>query len=232
MSKKSKNLNFEKKILVFPNKDKTKREKWSPNRDLLNFPSPKRVLISANPDSGKTNLVKNILVRTKPVYKKIFILHYDPETSEYDDIPEAIRLDEMPDPKDEMFDGTKCCLVIDDHEFKFMNKIQLKKLDRLYGYTSTHRFVDIFCCTQDYFNVPPIIRRSSNVFFIWKGSCDLESLMYIGRKLGYNKKEFFKLFNCCTERYDNLCFDFSKDSPAPIRKNSYEKIEKPKEEKK
>ncbi len=230
MSKKSKHLNFEKKIIVFPNKDKTKREKWTVNRDLLNFPSPKRVMISANPDSGKTNQVKNILVRTKPVYKRIYLLHYDPETSEYDDI-DAIHLSEIPDPRDsKLFNGDKCAIIIDDQEYKFKTKDELKRLDRLYGYTSTHRFVDIFCCTQDWFNVPPICRRSSNVFFIWKNSCDTESLCQIGRKLGYNKKTFLSLFKHCTNRFDNLCFDLTTGSPAPIRKNSYEKIEKPTEE--
>ncbi len=234
MSKKSKNLNFEKKILVFKNVDKNKHEKWSKNRDWLNFPCPSRIVVSANPNSGKTNLIKNILIRAKPHFKKIILLHYDDESSEYDDIPGAVRISEIPNPKDsKLFNGVdKTCLIIDDYEFKFLSKEKQRYLDRLLGFTSTHRFCTVIISCQDFFNLPPIVRRSSNVFFIWRGTADLDSLYYIGRRLGYNKQEFKGLFKNCTDRYDNLCFDLSLDTPAPIRKNSYEKIEKPKEEKK
>ncbi len=233
MSKKDKKiLNFPKKIIVFKNIDKKIHEKWSKNRDLLNYPCPARITIAANPNSGKTNMIKNILIRAKPPYKKIFLLHYDPETKEYDDIPEIVKLDEIPDPKDdELFDGVnKTCLIIDDQEYRYKSKEDLKRLDRLFGYTSTHRFTTIITACQDFFNLPSICRRSSDVFIIWKGSADIESLYYIGRKFGYNKYEFKRLFKHCENKYDNITFDLTTNTIAPIRKNGYETIEKPKEE--
>jgi len=231
MPKKHKTITLPKKILVFNNLDKTKREKWSDTRDMINFPSPKRICISANPDSGKTNLIKNILLRTKPPYKRIYLLHYDPETLEYNDIPEIIRLTEIPNPKDpELFDGLKSALIIDDYEYKYLSKDELKRLDRILGWTSTHRFVDIYVATQDYFNIPTIVRRSSNIHFVWKNSMDVESLVYIGRKYGLNKQQINDLFKTCTSKFDNICFDSTTDTPYKLRKNSYEVLEEPKRE--
>ena len=65
-----------KKILVIPNKDKLGwHERWDSKRDMLNFPHPYRFCISSVPNSGKTNLIKNILLRANPSFKKIYLYH-------------------------------------------------------------------------------------------------------------------------------------------------------------
>lgn len=220
---------FPRKVIVFENLDKKSKEKWTKSRDLLNIPAPSRITIAGSPNSGKTNLVKNLLVRANPPYKKIYLVHYDQETEEYDDIPEIIKLDDFPNPRDrELFNGVdKCCLIIDDYEFKFLSKTQLKNLDRLLGFCSSHLYTTILICCQDWFNLPPIIRRSSNVFFVWKNTADLESLYMIGRKFNYKKQEFMDLFKHCKCKYDFLCFDKTNDTPAPVRLNGYEILKNP-----
>jgi len=41
------------KIIVIPNKDKTRDEKWFPNRGIANFPSPFRMIITGGCGSGE-----------------------------------------------------------------------------------------------------------------------------------------------------------------------------------
>ena len=215
-----------KKIRVFKNKDKEGwYEKWTKNRDLMNFPHPFRAIVSAHPGSGKTNMIKNIILAADPHFKRIFLCHYCPETKEYEDL-DIIPLDEIPDPNSAFFDPKhKSLLIIDDQEFKFMPKAMQRRMDRLWGYTSTHRGLSICCATQNFTNLPPVVRRMSNIFFIWKGTTDIEDLKLIGRKLGLNKEQTLSLFNNCKSRFDQICFDQTIDSPAPIRFNGYDIIE-------
>ena len=211
------------KLIVFKNLDKEGwHESWHEGRDLLNFPFPCRILVSANPNSGKTNMIKNILIKAKPFYKRIYLCHYDLTTKEYDDI-DIIKLSSIPNPTEKYFNPKyKSALIIDDMEFKFMNRDQLKRLDRLWGYASTHRGLTLICATQDFYNLPPVIRRMSDVFFIWKGSSDMTSLSSIGRKFGLNKDEFVKIINNCKNKYDQICFDRTSNSPAKYRLNGYD----------
>ena len=51
-----------KEIIILKSGDKQNREKWYKGRDLLNFPGGSfRAIISGPPNSGKTNLIKNII---------------------------------------------------------------------------------------------------------------------------------------------------------------------------
>lgn len=209
-------------IIVFDNKDKKGwYERWYKGRNLLNFPHPYRCVLSANPGSGKTNLIKNIIVRAKPIFRKIYLCHFDDMTQEYDDI-DAVKLDKLPDSRSTLFKGTvKSLLIIDDYDFKSLSKPQMNSFKSLFRYGSTHRGLSILVATQDFFQLPVVIRRLSNIYFIWKGSSDLDSLWAIGRRVGYSKQAFEELMNLCRDRFDNICIDMTVGSPAPVRFNSY-----------
>jgi hypothetical protein len=213
-----------KNIIVFPNKDKDGWiEKWDTNRDWLNFPWPSRILISANPGSGKTNMIKNILLKAKPFFNRIFLCHYDEDTEEYDDI-ECIKLKDIPDAKGKLLKNSKkhkSALIIDDHEFQFMDNKSKKNLDRLLGYTSTHLGLTIIIATQNFFNLPTFVRRMSDVFILWKGSSDFDSLYSVGRKMGLSKEEFKSIMNKCQCKYDNIIIDLTANSPCKVRLNGY-----------
>lgn len=211
-----------KKIVVFKNKDKEGwYEDWYNRRDWLNFPHPYRCLISANPGSGKTNMIKNLILRAKPYFKKIFLCHYDLETKEYDDV-DVIKLVELPDARSKDFTPSKKnLLIVDDYDFVSLNKYQMSNLRSLFKYASTHKGLSIIIATQDFFNIPSLIRRLSNIYFIWKGSGDLDSLYNIGRRVGYTKPEFKQLLDMCTNRFDNICIDMTVNTPAPVRLNGY-----------
>lgn len=216
------------KLVVFKNADKEGwYESWKEKKSKFDFPYPCRIVVSANPGSGKTNLIKNILIRAKPYYKKVFVWHYDPNSKEYEDM-DVEMLTKIPNPTDQQFSSKrKTCLIIDDQEFKYLSHEDLRKLDRLFGYTSTHKGLTIIVATQDFFNLPPVIRRMSDVFCIWKGSSDVESLYQIGRKMGISKKDFIKIMDECKTKFDFICFDNTVGSTCPVRKNCVEEIGKP-----
>jgi hypothetical protein len=78
-----------KQLPHLPNPDKAGHETWSADRSILNFPHPYRCLITGNPNSGKTTSVLNILLKAKPTFDNIFILHpelFDSNASEADEL--------------------------------------------------------------------------------------------------------------------------------------------------
>lgn len=212
-----------KKICPLKNTDKGFMEDWTPRRDLLNFPHSFRMLCLGPPNVGKSTAVKNVVVRAKPKFDIIYLLHCDIlGTTEYDDI-EAEKLTEIPAPYDAaLFDRKKkSLLIMDDMEFQFMNRGQKKKLDRLFGYTSTHRSLSIVVCAQDFFNLPPCIRRMSNVIVVWH-VLDLDLKNTIGRRIGLKKGEF----DAIAQRHwngvhDSLWVDTTKGTKYPLRLNGY-----------
>lgn len=220
-----------KKIIDIPNPDKTFHEEWAgegkkTKRDLLNLPHPFRAVICGPPNSGKTLVIKNILLRAQPPFKECFVIHCDPEyTKEYDDVKATI-LDSIPAPNE--WEGKKKTLVIlDDLDYKTINKDkeQAKNLNRLFGFVSTHKNISVMLTAQDCFNIPPSIRRMSNLFIIWK-NIDTDSFKMIARKCGMHMDDFTRIFKDIIgdNPHNSLWIDLTKNSPAKLRKNGYEVI--------
>ena len=219
-------------IIHIPNPEKTYHEAWVPGRNKLNIVHPFRMLLLGGVNSGKTNIIKNILLRQNPEFKEIFLYHCGSSyVKEYNDV-EYTPLESIPDPDDNIFDPKiKKLLIIEDKEFKFMGKDELKRLDRAFGYVSTHRNLSIICTGQDFFNLPPPVRRMSNVFVIWKMK-DMDSLKTIGRRIGLKKEEILKIMDEHLHHpRDSLWLDMTFDSPYKYRINGT-KIIHPIEEKK
>ena len=221
--KKSKKLSklLPNKIIPLPNADKKFHEKWYEGRNFLNFPHPFRAVIVSLPNCGKTTIVKNILLRQDPPFKKLLIVHIDGDyTEEYFDVQPTKYLDEIPPPNSPTFDGKeKTLIILEDLEYKFMKRHELKNLDRLMGYVSTHKNVSVCILSQDFYNLPPSVRRMANIWILGKYN-DLDSLYMIARKS--NIPNFKELFNEHVKGcHDYLWIDNTKDSPAPLRKNGY-----------
>ncbi len=224
------------KIIAIPNRDKCWHEEWEQNRDLLNFPHPFRALFMGPPNCGKSTTVKNILLRADPPFEEILIIHCDPEfTQEYDDLynydkngkrDDAIELlKNIPSPED--FEGIhKTLVVCDDLELKELSKSQRRALDRLFGFVSTHKNISVMLCSQDFYNVPCICRRCSNLFVLWR-LVDMDSMAMTTRKTGLESGTLKRIFNkLMNEKTDSLWIDLTDNSPAKLRKNGYEIIEK------
>lgn len=224
MSKKTKK-SLPNEILALPNADKAFHEKWTPRRNALNFPHPFRAVCLGPPNSGKSTVVKNILIRAKPEFQEVFVIHCDPEyTKEYDDV-DAVMLSEIPAP-DEWEGKVKTLVVLDDLEFKQADRTQKRNLDRLFGFVSTHKNISCILCSQDPFNVPPIVRRCSNLWIMWK-LLDLDAMSTCARKTGLKSGNLNTMFNTLDiNGYNSLWIDMTTGSPYKLRKNGYTLITK------
>lgn len=214
------------KITVYKNQDKEylKTDKWEKGRHLLNIPQMRAAFIS-KPNGGKTNLVLNIIANSN--YDKVFIIHPDPNSHDYDRIKSAIRLDEIPAPDewDELKEeDEKCLCILDDIEISLLSKQQLVNLQRLYGYVSSHKNIHPILCYQSWIDLPKFIRKIINVIVIWKLR-DKYQLNRIGTSLGFEKGEFKALCNMMQDDHDFIFIDQTKGSPAPIRFNGTEIID-------
>ena len=133
-------------------------------------------------------------------------------------------LSELPDPRD-FTNEKKKMLILEDLEYSMMSKNDKQKLDRLFGYTSTHKFCTVVLTAQDSFRVPPICRRCTNVFVLWN-SPDKDSMATLARKTGLRSKELTSIFNNFMHRkHDCLVIDLTHPNYR-LRKNGYEVLKK------
>lgn len=211
------------KLLALPNADKAFHEKWYDGRNKLNFPHPWRGVFLGPPNSGKTTTIKNIILRAKPPFQEIFCIHCDSAyTKEWDDC-DVEMLEDIPAPE-EWLGEVKTLVVLDDLEYKGMSRDQRSNLDRLFGFVSTHKNISVALTSQDPFNVPPIVRRCSNLWVLWP-MIDVDSMAMTARKTGLRADEFRYIFNnLMTHRRDSLWLDLTDKTKYPQRKNGYELI--------
>jgi len=215
-----------KKIIVLPNRDKKRfsGEKWTKSRDPLNFPYPARILLFGSPNCGKTNTITNILLRCD--YEKVFLIHCDQKTDEYNHIPHT-QLPSFPSVEEwrKLINKRKCVLILDDISFR-LKKEQEERLNRLYGYVSSHLGLTIICATQNLFDMPVYIRRTSNVFIFYRIP-DMNAMNQISRRIGMESKQMKYLFKKYIKKNtDAIWVDGTANSPYKIRKNGYEIIKK------
>ena len=227
MSKKNKKLELPNKIIPIHNADKNWHECWDDKRNMLNIPHPFRAVLLGKPNSGKSTIVKNLLLRADPPFEELYVIHCDSKnTKEYIDCgSKVMMLQEIPKPEE--WPGlVKTLVVLDDMEFKQMSKDQKRNLDRLVGYVSTHKNISVCVCSQDAFNVPPIVRRCANLFILW-AMADLDSMSRMARKTGLKSHNLYTLFNNILNKpKDSLWVDMSDSTPYPLRKNGFQLIKK------
>ena len=217
------------KIIPFENHDKTFHERWYAGRDWLDIPHPFRMLLAAKPNGGKTTVILNIILRVacgKTPFEKIVVVHCDPNTTkEYQDIEHEPRA-EVPSP-DEFDPQQKTLCILEDLNYIGMRKEQRGYLERLVGYASTHKNVSVMVTAQDPFRLLPAVRRCMNVFVLWNNH-DQDMLRTLARKTGKSEDILKHVFTThCREPHDSVWIDLTPHSPAPFRKNGYEKVAPP-----
>jgi hypothetical protein len=231
-----------KKVLVFENSDKKQAEKWtdkdkldkSGNVNLANFPCPFRALFLGPPNSGKSNMIKNLIIHQRPRFTDIYVVHQDSEgSSEWGDIDPNGILNDVPDQEwfteitetEEDDPPKKILLIIDDLEMSYGNKTRNHNLSVLFRYISSHKNISVCLTSQNFFSIKPDVRKNANIFFCWKPVARNE-IGLIENRVGLEKgvlNQMFKEFR--KTQWDSLTFDFSTATPAPIRFNLTEPIE-------
>ena len=211
-------------LTVIRNADKEWHENWHEGRNLCNFPHPFRALLIGRPGCGKTSVAQNILLRQSPAFKSLLIVHVDGEYSkEWDECDPTEILDDIPDFKD--IDGQeKTLIVFEDFDVDNLNRVQRHLLSRLFGYCSTHKNCSVILCQQDPSAIPPIVRRLSNLFVLWKG-LDMKILDLYASKMGLAKGMIKKYFDEHVKNpHDSIWVDTTPGTPAPLRLNCYQVI--------
>jgi hypothetical protein len=198
-------------------------ESWTAGRNLLNIPHPFRLCAFGPPSSGKSTAIKNIIVRAKPEFKEIIVVHLDPEGSKEWDDCDAKIIAVIPEPTS--FDRTKKkLLILEDLNLSDMSKIDKNKLNRLMGYSSSHSNLSICITAQNSFDLSPSIRRMANLYIIFKQP-DLNSLITLASRTGLAKKHMlFIMSRLLTQPHDSLWVDLQKASLSPYRINGYDSI--------
>lgn len=221
------NIKLPKKLIEIKNVDKSWTEQWTESRkkDISNFPHPSRIVLLGAPSVGKSFIMKSLILRQRPMFKELFIIHGDADsTNEFDDLEPTLMMSDFPDVS--FFDGKiKSCLFIDDYEFSNMSKQQTAMCNKLFRYISSHKNLTIYVSHQLAFELPSLIRRLCNVWIIWKPRSKAE-LRLIANRIAMSPDELEYIFgNICTGYRDSLTVDFHKDTPAFLRKNIFEAID-------
>jgi len=219
------------KIVYIENADKDTgkwMEKWYDGRPIGCIPHSFRCLALGGCGRGKSMQLKHLFLQhqmsDKP-FKKLYIVCVDAEMSkEWDDTEPTEIFDYIPDLS--IFDGDdKICCIIDDFEFKKMNKEDEKKLMTLFRFISTHKNCTLLASYQSFFDCPSLLRKVSNVFIIYKCNSKLE-LQTIANRVGVE----YEILRTCFKKYaneyhDSIMIDMTKNTPAKIRKNIFEVID-------
>jgi AAA+ ATPase superfamily predicted ATPase len=236
---------MENKLVLFTIKDKVGNEKWTPDRSLINYPVPSRILICSKPSSGKTSLILNIILNAKPYYKKIYLMHQalknmdispdgddgvdeeaEEAVSEYASI-DYIPLYDIPSPnffKDD--DNVKKLLVIDDIDLKHLSKQEKHNIGKILSYSSSHYNMTVIIALQDLFQQATVsIARFCNVFTVFPYADITYNRMLLNR-MGISGKLSDKIINELKEYriHDNITIDYTENSPARYRKNIFIKL--------
>jgi hypothetical protein len=210
------------KIIPFGNPDKDEwEEKPYPGRSLIDFCASWRMSLCGRCSCGKGTVAMNVICRQSVPFERIIVWHCSPEnTSEWDEVTEEI-VSELPEISD-LNTGKKTLLVIDDIDLMGIDKQLRSRVDRLFGFTSSHCNVSVMYLSQDMFRQPASVRKNCNIFMLWKIP-DKDSLNTISRRMGMDKERLIKAFKTLETPHDFLCIDLSGNGPE-LRKNIFEVI--------
>lgn len=223
-------IKLQKKIFSLPNKDKGN---WVETYDekehgLNRMVHPFKALYISKPNGGKsTVMLNNILqIQTSSRPFKTVIVIQPSSSSEWDQLDPTAIMNTIPHP-DSIIDpeNGKTLILFDDIELSKLNKVDQQNFSMLFRYVSSHHNISVMLSYQSFFDVPPIIRKCCNYFYIWR-TANIDEINVISKRIGFNKsvlKHLFKKY--IHDRHEFLLVDTVRDD---IRKNIYEVI--PREE--
>ena len=224
------NFKLKNEIILLPNADKDSGwvEKWS--MDTHGFDTlvhPFKCALIGRPNSGKTTVMHNLFLRIQMSNKPFqTLLIIQPSTSkEHDILDPTITLFDIPEIESIVSeDNGKTLIIIDDFDMSKLDNHQKRNLGMLFRYVSSHHNISVLLSYQSFFDIPTIIRKTCNYFFIWKTN-NSDELGTIAKRVGYNKKIFQSIFSkYIKNKFDFLVVDQCIDQEFELRKNLYEVV--------
>ena len=220
-----------KEIVPIRCSDKRGVEHWDEKRakDLADFPSPFRMLLLGPPNTGKSTLIKNIILHIRPRFKEVYVVHPDADVSrEYDDLEPTEKFTDIPPL--EFWNNNegpyvKRALVIDDLEYTAATKQRLHDLALTFRYCSSHKGLSVFLAHQSWFDTPVIVKKMSNIYVVYRPRARNELAM-IENRVGLPQDSMKEIFDTiATGPMDSICVDLTRDSPAKLRVNVWHPVE-------
>jgi hypothetical protein len=155
----------------------------------------------------------------------VYLLHFDETSKDYTGIHFENTFTEIPDPLHWVDDKqSKKCLIIEDLCFTNLNKIEKKRLNRLFGYTASHCNLSLLITSQNFCDVGADLRRQANLFITFKQS-DLNALIIMSKRCGMNKDDFMKIFDKYLKlTHTALYIDLQNDTPCKYRIDGFRPI--------
>jgi tRNA A37 threonylcarbamoyladenosine biosynthesis protein TsaE len=197
---------------------------------------PFRMIISGSSGSGKTNLVKNLLLNKK-FYKNRFDNIYIMSSTyyinnDYEDIDVDVVsttynedfIDTILELQNENLDDTKGLLIIDDMS-GMLPKSQNSKLANLF-FRARHHNLSIMLLTQYYYNVPKNIRCncSNIIIFNTENQNELKSLT-AENCCHLKDQNFMSVFKyACNEPYSFLHIDYNEKNKHKRYRKKFQTI--------
>ena len=242
------------RIIPFQSTDKRGAEKWKRGRNLANFPRPYAMAFYGPPSSGKTCLALNIILKADPVFDNIVIVNKNGSHStewvrfcddqeeengdscfsvqEYLPLPERQHnlLDAGEKAEQESFENTfdkeeRNLLILDDFRVSNLTPRELLGLERILSFSRTHHNVSCMILSQSPFSqIQKGLRDTISITHVFPANMDVDTLSTLGRRVGLRKKHVDEVLKYVSDQYDVITFDFSAQTPAPIRKNLWSPI--------
>ena len=198
--------------MLFINLDK---DRWQNTIDYedetTNIRQGSRYIICGTPNSGKTSLLKKMLINSES-FDKIYIMHYEGsrefECLNYNYIENFSELSNI-DLKNEAL--TKKILIIIEDVNKINNKDYLH-LEPILSYYCSHLGITLIMLSQTPYMLDINLRRKIDVYLLFGGGCDvsfLNSLKIINKDdkilildlLNKSKKHDFVRIDLTTKKY-------------------------------
>ena len=223
------NFKLKNEIILLPNADKGDWvEKWRMDTHAFDtLVHPFKACLIGRPNSGKTTVMHNLFLRIQMSNKPFqTLLIIQPSTSkEHDILDPTITLFDIPEIESIVSeDNGKTLIIIDDFDISKLDNHQKRNLSMLFRYVSSHHNISVLLSYQSFFDIPTIIRKTCNYFFIWKTN-NSDELGTIAKRVGYNKKIFQSIFSkYIKNKFDFLVVDQCIDPEFELRKNLYEVV--------
>jgi hypothetical protein len=215
-----------KHMVILKNKDKSCHETRRERDSVLRFIHPFRCCILGQVNSGKSLIMKNILMAQQgrnPKFQQLIVINPNLGTREYEDLDPTELRNTIPD-MNELDPSIKKLIVIDDFEFHLLSKEQTRRISELFRYGSSHINTSIILCHQNFFRIPKSCKDNSNVFIIFRPN-DTDELKTIARRVGMDGMKMINLFKTILPNFrDSLTINLIPDWPHRYYKNLFEAI--------